>query len=145
MPNGMIELMRQELKNQKIKVDEEYLFEMNEERNIWKNTVEIETSPELKKWKFTTTTSKLIEINDDLIATLPKSDSRFRSDRIALEQRQIKIAGKEKHIIEELQRKKRRYRDRHNLEFQPKYFEKATINDIEFWQYNGEYDKKKKK
>jgi len=61
-----------------------------------------------------------------------------------LELRQIKIAGKEKHIIEELQRKKRRYRDRHNLEFQPKYFEKATINDIEFWQYNGEYDKEKK-
>jgi len=83
-------------------------------------------------------------MNNSLIGKLPKSDSRLRYDRIALQNREVKRAGKEKYKLEDIQRRKRKYRHSNNEEFVPKYFEKSTINDYEYWQYNGVYDKERK-
>jgi len=138
------ELVATRLTKSKIKVDEEYQFDKDQEYIVWKNENGTTTNPEYKKWKFTDKLVDLCEINDDLIAKLPKSDSRFRPDRICLFNKEVKKAGKEKSKIEEIQRKKRKYREKNGIEYVPKYFEKSTINDIEFWQYNGLYDKERK-
>jgi len=138
------ELVATRLTKSKIKVDEEYQFDKDQEYIVWKNENGTTTNPEYKKWKFTDKLVHLCEINDDLIAKLPKSDSRFRPDRICLFNKEVKKAGKEKSKIEEIQRKKRKYREKNGIEYVPKYFEKSTINDIEFWQYNGLYDKERK-
>jgi len=128
----------------KIKCEEdEYIFEEDQDSIIWKNNDEY-TKDEFKKWKFTEATVKLCDMNERLIAKLPCSDSRFRPDRISLQNRDVKKAGKDKHRLEDLQRRKRKFREKNGLEFAPKYFEKSTINDIEFWQFNGVYDKERK-
>jgi len=133
------------LANSKVIIDDEdYIFEKNQDYIIWKNTLTQDTSPEFKKWKFSETTVKLIQMNNSLIGKLPKSDSRLRYDRIALQNREVKRAGKEKYKLEDIQRRKRKYRHSNNEEFVPKYFEKSTINDYEYWQYNGVYDKERK-
>jgi len=91
--------------------DEDYIFEMDQDYIIWKNTEEC-TKGDLKKWKFTDRTVKLCEINDRIIAKLPKSDSRFRPDRILLQNKEVGKAGKVKHKLEDTQRKKRKYREK---------------------------------
>jgi len=127
----------------KIKVDDDYLFEMDQDYIIWKHEYEVDQG-DFKKWKFPERSAKLCKINNSIIAKMPKSDSRFRTDRLLLQNKEVKKAGKEKHKLEEGQRQKKKYREKNGLEFVPKYFEISTINDIEFWQYNGVYDKERK-
>jgi len=79
-------------------------------------------------------------MNDELSCTLPKSDSRFRPDRIALEEGNVKVAGKEKNKMEEIQRKKRKFREENNLDFTPKYFDKTNQNGLDYWTYNMKYE-----
>jgi len=65
-----------------------------------------------KKWKFPERSAKLCKINNSIIAKMPKSDSRFRTDRLLLQNKEVKKAGKEKHKLEEGQRQKKKYREK---------------------------------
>jgi len=81
----------------KVDLEEEFNFRIDEDQVIWENTIK-PVSNRYKKWKFSRATCKTIKMNDELSCTLPKSDSRFRPDRIALEEGNVKVAGKEKKI-----------------------------------------------
>jgi len=123
----------------KIDLEEEFNFRIDEDQVIWENTIKT-VSSKYKKWKFSRATAKTVKVNDKLCCTLPKSDSRFRPDRIALEEGNIKTAGKEKNKLEEIQRKKRKHREENNLEFIPKYFDKVSLNGLDYWSYNMKYE-----
>jgi len=120
----------------KVDLDEEFNFEIDVPTAIWENTVKPVTKNNYKKWKFSRATVKTVKITDELSCTLPKSDSRFRPDRIALEAGNIKLASKEKNKLKEIQRKKRRHRDSNNLEYTPQYFVPDSIGGIDYWTHN---------
>jgi len=120
--------------------------EEDDEDVIWKYTKVPPKNEDYNKWKYSDLTTKLIKINEKLKSSLPKSDSRFRPDRIALEEANVRLAGKEKYELEELQRKKRKFRKDHKLdEFEPNLFERNEIVGKDYWTYNYEYDSYKEK
>jgi len=120
-------------------------FEFNDPKLIWENDLEVVKGKPYKKYKFSQTTLKSIEIDPSLIGVIGKSDSRYRPDRLALEKRDIKTATVEKKRLEEIQRKKRKFREENDIEYVPKYFENKDINGIEYWAYNFLYDKEREK
>lgn len=76
-------------------------------------------------------------MTDEMRAILPKTDTRLRKDRLALEQvtmfavisdcnyfpkQNLKLAGIEKRKLEERERAKRRLREAKNAIWRPKYF-----------------------
>jgi len=66
------------------------------------------------------------------------SDSRFRSDRLALEQGDFKKAASEKKRLEERQREEKRKRDSLSLCWKPKYFERC--NEFEgYWKIKEDF------
>jgi len=123
----------------KVDLEEEFNFRLDEDQVIWENTIKT-VSNKYKKWKFSRATVKTVKVNDKLCCTLPKSDSRFRPDRIALEEGNVKSAGKEKNKLEEIQREKRKFREKKNLDYVPNYFEKTNTNGIDYWTYNFKYE-----
>jgi len=62
--------------------------------------------------------------NDDekLLKSLPRSDSRLRPDQRELENQNIDLAGKEKHRIEEKQRRARKENEHKKKVLKPMYF-----------------------
>ena len=80
-------------------------------------------------------------LNRDLIQKVSPTDSRFRTDQKALEFRQIKLAGEEKHRLEVNQRIRRKYRNDNNIQHVPKWFEAYVDEDTgdESWIYLGGY------
>jgi len=70
---------------------------------------------------------------------LPKTDSRRRPDRIALEVQDNNLAASEKHRLEEAQRHKKKVRDEKNLLWIPKYFVEDEKNLNHRWTYKYNY------
>ena len=70
---------------------------------------------------------------------LPPTDSRLRGDRLALEKGDLETAGKEKHRIEEEQRKIRKERESRKEEYLPTYFRKSGSSEEGGWKYVGDY------
>jgi hypothetical protein len=61
---------------------------------------------------------------------LPSSDSRLRTDRIALQKEDGKTAGTEKHKIEEKQREERRQREKEGKTWSPVWFDVRIVINI---------------
>lgn len=72
---------------------------------------------------------------------LPVTDSRLRPDQRALENGDLETASKEKHNVEEYQRKQRKDREKSKIEWEPRYFIKKTddFNEQDYYEFNGEY------
>ncbi|KAM9967435.1 hypothetical protein ACTFIW_001519 [Dictyostelium discoideum] len=82
----------------------------------------------------------VIDLNDEYKKILPVTDSRLRTDRIALEEGNLDVAAKEKHNLEEKQREDKRQRVAENKEWETAQFKK--VDDAKFgyrWNYCGNY------
>lgn len=88
---------------------------------------------------------EVINLTPEYEAILPKTDSRLRGDRRALEHGDLDLAGKTKHELEEAQRAAKRARDAKGEQWATRYFEK--VPDPEFghvWKENGKYWEERK-
>jgi hypothetical protein len=76
-----------------------------------------------------------------LHSVVAPTDTRRRPDQRALENGDMKLAGAEKHRLEEKQRAVRKYREAHHIEPKPAYFEEWTNPEdgITYWRYNNRY------
>jgi len=50
------------------------------------------------------------------------------------------VREKKKNKLEEIQREKRKFREKNNLDYVPNYFEKTNTNGIDYWTYNFKYE-----
>jgi len=73
-------------------------------------------------WGLSPFMQELLVLDDFMKATLPKTDSRFRPDRLALEQRDMKKAASEKSKLEKEQRVIRKSREQQGKVWTPQYF-----------------------
>lgn len=82
---------------------------------------------------------------DNLKPHLPPTDTRLRPDQRAMEDGEYDFAATEKNRVEEKQRAARRRREAAGEEWRPKWFEKKThpVTGEPYWQYNGQYWKKR--
>jgi len=91
------------------------------------------------KWKWPAFVYELTATDEEYERVLAKSDSRWRSDVRALHQLDIKLAGKEKTRIEEVERQKRREREAQCVKWAPLYFQKDVTDKEARWKYIGKY------
>jgi len=85
-------------------------------------------------------TLQIVAMDDAMQAILPPTDSRVRSDRLALEKMDAKKASADKHSLEEKQREDKRIRDKANKKWVPRYFKVVSDADNqEVWEYTGGY------
>jgi len=99
----------------------------------------------LNKWNWPKFNETMNAMNEEYQATLPPRDSRFRTDRLNLEQDNQDVAGKEKHRLEEKQRSERKEREAKGIKWEPKYFkqqEHATFGHL--YIYTGNYWEERK-
>jgi len=110
--------------------DETLIWTMNERPEQWDHL-----------YHFSLFTLQLNYIDDELMEKLPCTDSRLRPDQRALENGDLETASKEKHNVEEYQRKLRKEREKDKIEWVPRYF--ATEIDEETKEktyiFNGQY------
>lgn len=125
-PQGKVTLTLTGLWNEYLKV----IWPDKREEVIWKKG-----DPPVDEWGFTKFNQSLNVIPKD--QQLPETDSRYRSDRLALEKGQTEFAGTEKHRLEEKQRTERKAREEKKQTWVPKYFKYE--NDR--WVYDGYWDK----
>jgi hypothetical protein len=86
-------------------------------------------------------TCNLNYLHDDLIKVLPPTDSRYRPDQRALENKQLELAIAEKDRIENNQRKRHKYFEEDKIMYQPNYFSYVlNTNNTEYvYIYKGDY------
>lgn len=105
---------------------------------IW-NKLKTDT---FENYYFTDFSSNLNNLTEELKNSLPPTDSRLRPDQRALESHDYDLAAKEKHRLEEKQRKVRKENDKKkNYKHNPMYFIETYDNlsgDL-IYQYNGKY------
>lgn len=112
--------------------EEELVFEDGKPVLLWQNTVKDALSDPYRKWGLSEFTVELLRPYPEL----PASDARLRPDRIALEQLDYSLAGKEKTALEEAQRERRRQREAKKEEYVPKWFRKGTTPEgAECWSF----------
>jgi len=70
---------------------------------------------------------------------IPKTDSRRRQDRIALEKEDNDTAASEKHRLEEAQRHKKKIREQKGLHWVPTYFKENEADEHHRWVYQRNY------
>jgi len=81
-----------------------------------------------------------------MIPILPKTDSRLRLDRSALEKGDAKTAAAEKYTLEEKQREERRKREKTGAEWTPRWFRLAKdVDGQDYYQYVGGYWEEREK
>lgn len=104
--------------------------------------------PTNDKFQFTNFANKLNSF-DSAPANLLPSDSRLRSDRMALQNRDLNKAAFEKVKLEERQRAEKREREKRKDPYAPKFFrpsgETAVTpwGDLEMYEYTGSYNERK--
>lgn len=107
-------------------------------RTLWK----LESQYLEEYYNFTLFTMKLNELSPELEKTLPKTDSRFRSDVRRLEEGDLDGAANEKQRLEEKQRaaraKDKRFKDS-SPDFLWFEFTKVPYSKEKFWLYKGGY------
>jgi len=92
------------------------------------------------QWKMTQIARDGCWYDEKYATILPKSDSRLRADRLALEKLDYENAAKEKHKLEEAQRARRRISEQKNKPHVPKYFTSTTLEDgSPFWVSKNNY------
>jgi len=118
------------------------LFSIGTQSPVWYNVEEKYEGEPYNQWNMTTLAVDACAF-DPTNELLPKTDSRRRQDRIALEKLDYTLAASEKHRLEEAQRHQKRVRDEKNLPWIPKYFEE-DVNNIEHrWIFKHNYWPKK--
>jgi hypothetical protein len=109
---------------------------------VWYNVEEKCESEPFNQWNMTNLSVDACKF-DPTDVNLPKTDSRRRPDRIALEELDYTKAASEKHRLEEAQRHQKKVRDEKKLPWIPKYFEE-DVNNIEHrWKFKHNYWSKK--
>ena len=80
-------------------------------------------------------------LNEDLLMSICPTDSRLRPDRIALENGDIEMAGKEKVRIDEMGAKREKELKKAKKEFEPRWFKKEHDEELgeDIWSYNRGY------
>ena len=65
----------------------------------------------------------------------------MRPDQRAMEEGEYDFAAEEKNRVEEAQRARRKEREAHGVEFEPRWFHKAKhpVTGEEFWEFNHTY------
>lgn len=79
--------------------------------------------------------------DDNTNTKIAKTDSRFRPDQRALEERKFELASQEKDRLEQNQRARRQKEEEQRKEYKPQWFEKVkekTTGKIE-WKYKENY------
>ncbi|KAK4480959.1 hypothetical protein RD792_011821 [Penstemon davidsonii] len=100
--------------------------------------------PKKDKFQYTHFAHKINSFDTAPKKLLP-SDSRLRSDRLALEKGDLSRAGSEKSRLEEKQRAEKKTREAKDDEFKPKWFdltdEVSTTpwGELEIYRFNGKY------
>eukprot|EP01121_Diplochlamys_sp_Union-15-3_P012521 TRINITY_DN3761_c0_g1_i3.p1 TRINITY_DN3761_c0_g1~~TRINITY_DN3761_c0_g1_i3.p1 ORF type:complete len:437 (-),score=92.81 TRINITY_DN3761_c0_g1_i3:49-1359(-) len=119
-------------------------WEEEKPKLIWTHYYANRLAPGLlgEKWGLTEYSAKLIELTPELKSILPPTDSRLRSDRLALEVWDTKKAASEKHRLEEEQRERKRQREKANGEYLASYF-KRVDPEKEEWEFLGNYWKER--
>ncbi|KAK6126075.1 hypothetical protein DH2020_040189 [Rehmannia glutinosa] len=113
----------------------------SELKEVWRAA----DAPKNDKFQYTYFAHKLNSFDTAPKKLLP-SDSRLRSDRLALEQGDLSKAGLEKSRLEERQRAEKRIREGNGDEFKPKWFDltnetaSTPWGDLEIYKYNGKYE-----
>lgn len=88
------------------------------------------------RWKWPAFLFQLTATDSEYDKILPPTDSRLRGDVRALKAENMKLAGREKSRIEELQRVQRKERDAQAVKWNPAFFKK---NDKDVWEYHGDH------
>jgi len=109
---------------------------------LWNAYNEIDTT---NQWGFSSWTEEIGKFDKFLELTLPKSDSRFRSDIQAMLEHDMKKAGAEKRRLEEKQRMQQRLREQKGDEWEQQYFKKVEDDGfgIAYWKFTGNYWKER--
>jgi hypothetical protein len=129
--NGKVLKDKKELGTMKGKWSEELTYRLPGQKvdsTLWKSN----PMPTKHDWQyfFTNFTMKLNNLPEEMKGSLPRSDSRLRTDQRALEDNNIELATEEKHRLEEKQRAARKWRaENPGNDFKPKYFKKITDPD----------------
>lgn len=113
-------------------------FSKGKKSPVWHNIEEKCTYQPYDHWNMTqlAVDSCTFDPADD---ALPKTDSRRRTDRIALEVGDNTLAASEKHRLEEAQRHKKKIRDEKKLPWIPQYFFEDEKNINHRWTYKYNY------
>jgi len=108
---------------------------------LWIHTLKPLDSDKLGQYQigWTKFTLEIADVNDEMRAHLPPTDSRLRADRYYLERSDTKRAASEKYALEEKQREQRRQREAKKEEWAPKYFKKFMDERGDFCEYTGGY------
>jgi hypothetical protein len=109
---------------------------------VWYNVEEKCENDPYSQWNMTTLSVDACGLSTAR-ADLPKTDSRRRPDRIALENLDYSKAASEKHRLEEAQRHQKKVRDEKQLPWLPKFFEEDVNNVEHRWKYKNNYWSKK--
>jgi len=113
-------------------------FSIGTRSPVWDNITELHTEEPYLRWKMTKLSVDACNF-DSKDENIPKTDSRRRHDRIALEKLDFKEAASQKHRMEEAQRHKKKMRDEKNLPWIPKHFEEDENNVEHKWKFKYNY------
>jgi len=112
-------------------------LDTNEEKELWRVTPDNNLP---NKYNYTKFTEKLLYMDDELRATLPPTDSRYRCDRMLLEKNETSRATRAKRVMEDRQREDKKARLATMEEWQPSYFQCVPEeNGGLVWEYCGDY------
>jgi len=119
-------------------IDDIPAFSVGIKTPIWHNIEEKCLEEPYTMWHMTQLSVDSCSL-DGYTTNIPKTDSRRRQDRIALENLDNNTAASEKHRLEEAQRHKKKIRDEKNLPWIPKYFVEDEKNIYHRWSYKHNY------
>lgn len=116
-----------------------YNLNIPDQVSLWRVTPRPEYSDSY--FSFTMFSMCLNELHDDMLHTLPPTDSRLRPDVRILEEGNIDLAGMEKNRLEEKQRYARRERKKNKEEWTPVWFQYGInpITNKEDWLFKEDY------
>jgi Oxysterol-binding protein len=89
--------------------------------------------------KFTKFGASTVQCTDDERRVFPSTDSRLRSDRLALERGDSVLASEEKIRVENVQRATAKRLEAAGKVHSPKWFKKSSASDDARWEHHGDY------
>uniref|UniRef100_A0A8C9W9T8 Oxysterol-binding protein n=1 Tax=Scleropages formosus TaxID=113540 RepID=A0A8C9W9T8_SCLFO len=106
---------------------------------LWRIAPRPENSAQM--YSFTSFAMQLNELDKEMEAVIPKTDSRLRPDIRAMENGDIDLASEEKKRLEEKQRATRKMRSRSDEEWKTRWFHQGPNphNGSQDWLYSGGY------
>eukprot|EP00742_Colponemidia_sp_Colp-10_P005159 GILJ01005509.1.p1 GENE.GILJ01005509.1~~GILJ01005509.1.p1 ORF type:complete len:733 (+),score=97.78 GILJ01005509.1:259-2199(+) len=95
----------------------------------------------VENYYFSSLAITLNELTPEMKLLLCPTDTRFRPDQRALEEGNVPLATVEKHRLEEKQRTVRKFREKNNISYEPRWFKEDIdpITNKESWIYCGNY------